>query len=147
MEWEWKQALHSLSDPAWAVGLAMQARRADDAAMPLGKRLLYSVGPVLLSAFLSAGGAVLGTLQAVRAEISSQISALHEEDIRIRSTIQERTTLREQQMTEFRSLCSEAHSRIAVLESRQRDSELLAAELRAFMRHEQAEWQTQRGKQ
>jgi hypothetical protein len=136
MEWEWKQALHSLSDPAWAVGLAMQARRAGEAAMPLGKRLLLSIGPVLFSATLSAGGAVLGTMQAFSAEINK----LHEEDIRIRSSIQERTTLREQQMTEFRSLCSEAHSRIAVLESRQRDSEILAAELRAFMRHEQAEF-------
>jgi hypothetical protein len=143
MEWEWKQALHSLSDPAWALGLAVQARRAGEAAMPLGKRLLLSVGPVLLSAALSAAGAVLGTMQAFSAEINK----LHEEDIRIRSAIQERTTLREQQMTEFRSLCTDAHSRIAVLESRQRDSELLAAELRAFMRHEQAEWQTQRGKQ
>lgn len=142
MEWEWKQIFHSLSDPAWALGMATQARRAGEAAMPLGKRLLVSVGPVLLSAALSAGGAVLGTMQAFSAEINK----LHEEDIRIRSAIQERTTLREQQMTEFRSLCTDAHSRIAVLESRQRDSELLAAELRAFMRHEQAEWFPQRGK-
>jgi hypothetical protein len=49
-------------------------------------------------------------------------------------------------MTEFRSLCTDAHSRIAVLESRQRDGELLAAELRAFMRHEQNEWLSPRGK-
>jgi hypothetical protein len=84
--------------------------------MPMGKRLLISVGPVLFSAALSAGGAVLGTMQAFSAEINK----LHEEDIRIRSAIQERTTLREQQMTEFRSLCTDAHSRIAVLELRQR---------------------------
>jgi hypothetical protein len=146
MEWEWKQALHSLSDPAWAVGLAVQARRAGEAAMPLGKRLLMSLGPVLLSASLSAGGAVLGTLQAVRSEINSQISALHEEDIRIRSAIQERTTLREQQMSEFRKTCNDAHARIAVVEMRQRDADILAAELRAFMRHEQAELGAQRSK-
>jgi hypothetical protein len=136
MEWEWKQALHSLSDTSWALGLAVQARRAGEAAMPLGRRMLVSVGPVLFSAALSAAGAVFGTMQAFSAEISK----LHEEDIRIRGVIQERNTLREQQMVEFRSLCSDAHSRIAVLESRQRDSELLAAELRAFMRHEQAEF-------
>jgi hypothetical protein len=136
MEWEWKQALHSLSDPAWALGLAVQARRAGVAALPLGRRLLVSVGPVLFSAALSASGAVFGTMQAFSAEINK----LHEEDIRIRGVIQERNTLREQQMVELRSLCTDAHSRIAVLESRQRDAEILAAELRAFMRHEQAEF-------
>jgi hypothetical protein len=136
MKCEWNQLLHSLSDPAWAIGLAVQARRAGEAAMPLGKRLLLSVGPVLLSAALSAGGAVFGTMQAFSAEIGK----LHEEDIRIRASISERTVLREQQMSEFRTMCSDAHSRIAVLESRQRDAEILAAELRAFMRHEQAEF-------
>ena len=136
MEWEWKQALHSLSDPTWALGLAVQARRVGEAALPLGRRLLISVGPVLFSAALSAAGAVFGTMQAFSAEIRT----LHEEDIRIRSVIQERTAVREQQMMEFRTLCSDAHSRIAVIESRLRDSELLAAELRAFMRHEQAEF-------
>jgi hypothetical protein len=138
MKCEWSQLLHSLSDPSWALGLAMQARRAGEAAMPLGKRLLLSVGPVVLSAALSAAGAVLGTMQAFSAEIRT----LHEEDIRIRGSIQERTAVREQQMAEFRTLCSDAHARIALLESRQRDSEILAAELRAFMRHEQNEFQS-----
>lgn len=136
MEWEWKQVLHSMSDPAWALGLVVQARRAGEEALPLSKRLLISIGPILLTAALSAGGAVFGTMQA----FSAEIRALHEEDIRIKGQIQERTAVREQQMSEFRAACSDAHARIALLESRQRDAEILAAELRAFMRHEQNEF-------
>jgi uncharacterized iron-regulated membrane protein len=118
------------------LGLAVQARRAGEEALPLSKRLLISIGPILLTATLSAGGAVFGTMQA----FSAEIRALHEEDIRIKGQIQERTAVREQQMSEFRSACADAHARIALLESRQRDAEILAAELRAFMRHEQAEF-------
>jgi hypothetical protein len=135
MEWEWKQVLHSMSDPSWALGLAVQARRAGEEALPLSKRLLISIGPILLTATLSAGGAVFGTMQA----FSAEIRALHEEDIRIKGQIQERTAVREQQMSEFRAACLDAHARIALLESRQRDAEILTAELRAFMRHEQNE--------
>src|SRR5512139_1806339 len=132
---KWEMLLHSFSDPAWALGLAMQARRAGEAAMPLAKRLLLSIGPIVLSAALSAGGAIFGTMQA----FSAQINDLHAEDIRIRGLIAERTSLRENQMTQFSKMCSETQARVMVLESRQRDADMLVAELRALMRHEAAE--------
>ena len=132
MRCEWNQLLHAITDPTWAIGLAMQARWAGEASIPPVRRFMIAFGPMILSAVLSGGSALAGGWVA----LDGRLTAIEREDMTIKAMIQERSTLREQQMREFNTRCSEAHARIAILESRQRDADMLAAELRALIRHE-----------
>lgn len=138
---KWSELLwHSEADPHWAIGLAMTARRAGEAAIPPAKRFIIAFGPMLLTAVLSAASALAGGWVA----LDARLSAIERKDMQIEAMISERLTLREQQMREFATRCNDAHARIAIIESRQRDAELLAAELRALLRHETNELEARR---
>ena len=126
MKWEILQ--HGLTDPDWAWGMATQARRATEASLPWITRFAPAIFSGVLSAMVAGGSAFWGTWAAM----GEQIESLRREDVRLNGVINERTSLRQQQMSEFQKACAETQARVALLESRWLDTDRTLARIEAL---------------
>lgn len=129
---KWETAIHAITDPTWAAGGLLIARRAGEAALPFGKRLMTAIIAALPTAMLSAGAALFGGWIA----LDARLSRIERDHLEVVSQIRERTSLRESQMQRFTSEVGTISARVALIEERQRDCDLTLAEIRALHRQE-----------
>jgi hypothetical protein len=129
---KWATLCHALADPHWAAGGLLIARRSGESSLPFGKRLTTAVVAAIPTALLATGGSLLGGYIALQQIIAD----LRMEDVRIRATIQERTALREEQLSRLSSETSAIATRIIQIEERERTRDSAIAECRALVARE-----------
>jgi hypothetical protein len=129
---KWATLAHALADPHWAAGGLLIARRAGESSLPFGKRLTTAIVAAIPTAMLATAGSLLGGYIALQQIIAD----LRMEDVRIRATIQERTSLREEQMKRLADETSAIATRIIQIEERERTRDAAITECRAFVQRE-----------
>ena len=127
---KWTTLCHAIADPHWAAGGLLIARRAGEAALPVGKRIGTAIVAALPTAILTATGSLFGGWIA----LDARLSKIERDHLEVVSMIRERTTLRQNQMEQFSSEVGTISARVALIEQRQRDCDLTLAEIRALQR-------------
>ena len=129
---KWSTLLHAISDPHWAAGGLLIARRAGEASLPIGKRIATAIIAAIPTALLATAGSLFGGYVVLQQIIAD----LRIEDVRIRAMITERTSLREEQLKRIAEETAMIATRLIQIEERERARDTAITECRAFVQRE-----------